>query len=49
MSLIIFFGFALFITLLGLTVVSITLYAWYKQAKEAKLEKNQKLALKNAN
>ena len=49
MSLIIFFGMALFITLLGLIVISVTFYAWYKQAKEAKLQKSQKLAVENAN
>ena len=49
MSLIIFFGMALFITLLGLVVMGVTFHAWYKQAKEAKLQKIQKLAVKNAN
>ena len=49
MSLIIFFGMALFITLFGLTVVAVTFYAWYKQAKEAKIQKNQKLALESSN
>jgi lipopolysaccharide export LptBFGC system permease protein LptF len=39
MSIIIFFGFALFIFLLGATVVSVTFYHWYKLAKEAKHQK----------
>lgn len=39
MSLIIFFGMALFIFLLGVTVVSVTFYHWYKEAKQIKLDK----------
>ena len=39
MGLIIFFGFALFIFLLGMTIISITFYHWYKLAKEAKEQK----------
>lgn len=39
MSLVIFFGFALFIFLLGVTVMSVTFYHWYKLAKEAKAQK----------
>jgi hypothetical protein len=41
MSIVIFFSMALFILLLGLTVVSATFYNWYKLAKEAKLRKIQ--------
>ena len=41
MSIIIFFGMALFIFLLGMTVISVTFYQWYKQAKEAKIQKIQ--------
>lgn len=36
MSLIIFFGMALFIFLVGMTVITVTFYQWYKQAKELK-------------
>jgi hypothetical protein len=32
---------ALFIFLLGVTVVSVTFYHWYKLAKEAKIQKIQ--------
>ena len=39
MSLIIFFGMALFIFLLGVGVLSVTFYHWYKQAKEARAAK----------
>lgn len=39
MSLIIFFGFAFFIFLGGITVMSVTFYHWYKLAKEAKAQK----------
>lgn len=39
MSIIIFFGFALFVFLLGVTVMSVTFYHWFKQAKEAKAQK----------
>lgn len=39
MSLIIFFGMALFIFLLGVTVMSVTFHHWYKLAKEAKKQK----------
>lgn len=39
MSLIIFFGFSLFIFLLGVTVMSVTFYHWYKLAKAAKDQK----------
>jgi len=41
MSIIIFFGMALFVFLGGVTVVSVTFYHWYKLAKEAKLQKIQ--------
>lgn len=33
MSLVIFFGFALFIFLCGVTVISVTFYHWYQQAR----------------
>ncbi len=46
MSLIIFFGLALFIFLLGVAVISVTVYHWIKQAKEAKA---LKLAAQNNN
>ena len=46
MSLIIFFGFALFIFLLGVTVISVTFYQWYKLGKQAK---EQKLEPSNSN
>lgn len=36
MSLVIFFGFALFIFLGGVLVISVTLYHWYKEARERK-------------
>lgn len=36
MSLVIFFGFASMVFLAGLTVVSVTLYHWYKLKKEKK-------------
>ncbi len=39
MSLVIFFGYSLFIFLLGVTVMSVTFYHWYKHAKEAKAQK----------
>lgn len=39
MSLIIFFGMALFIFILGAVVMSVTFYHWFKLAKEAKAEK----------
>ncbi len=39
MSLIIFFGMALCIFLLGMTVILVTFYHWYKQAKQEKLDK----------
>jgi len=41
MSIVIFFSMALFILLLGLTVVSVTFYHWYKLAKEAKVQEIQ--------
>ncbi|MFN3454418.1 MAG: hypothetical protein ACK41T_05605 [Pseudobdellovibrio sp.] len=34
MSLIIFFGFSLLVFLAGLTVISVTLYHWYKMKKQ---------------
>lgn len=39
MSLVIFFGFSFFIFLCGLTAIGVTFYHWYKQAKQAKLDK----------
>lgn len=39
MSLVIFFGYALFIFLLGVTVMSVTFYHWYKLAKAARVQK----------
>jgi hypothetical protein len=36
MSLVIFFGFALMIFLGGMTVISVTLYHWYKEYRERK-------------
>ena len=41
MSIILFFGMALFILALGMTVVGATFYHWYKLAKEAKVQKIQ--------
>lgn len=38
MSIVIFFGFALLVFLAGLTVLSLTFYHWYKQARERKLQ-----------
>jgi hypothetical protein len=45
MSLIIFFGLAFFIFVLGIVIMSVTFYHWYKLAKEAKAQK--KLAVRN--
>lgn len=45
MSLIIFFGMALFIFLLGVGVISVTVYHWIKHSKEAK---KQQLATENS-
>ncbi len=39
MSLIIFFGYSLFIFLLGVTVIAVTFHHWYKLAKTARAEK----------
>lgn len=39
MSLIIFFGFAGFIAVLGFTVIGVTVYHWIKQSREAKLNR----------
>lgn len=39
MSLIIFFGYSLFIFLLGVTVITVTFHHWYKLAKAARAEK----------
>lgn len=39
MSLIIFFGYSLFIFLLGVAVMGVTFHHWYKQAKAARAEK----------
>ena len=39
MAIILFFGYSLFIFLLGVSVVSATFYHWYKLAKEAKNQK----------
>ncbi len=39
MSLIIFFGYSLFIFLLGVTIISLTFHHWYKLAKAARTEK----------
>lgn len=36
MSLIIFFGMALFIFLVGVAVISVTLYRWYELKKQNK-------------
>jgi|GEM_PF-7095150 len=41
MSLIIFFGMALFIFLLGVTVMSVTFYHWFTLAQCEKKQKKQ--------
>ena len=41
MSLVIFFGFALMIFLGGLVVISVTLFHWYKEYRERKLNSSQ--------
>ncbi len=41
MSLIIFFGFSLFIFLSGVLVLSITFYYWFKQFKYAKKQNSE--------
>lgn len=38
MSLVIFFGMALLIFLAGVTVIGLTIYHWYKQYRERKLQ-----------
>lgn len=43
MSLIIFFGMALMIFLLGVTVLGVTFYHWYKQYKLNKKQKQDSL------
>lgn len=39
MGLVLFFGMALFIFLLGVTVMSVTFYHWYKIAQEKRRQK----------
>ena len=42
MSLVIFFGFAAFIFLLGMLVISVTVYQWYKEYKKSKTQITEK-------
>ncbi len=39
MSLVIFFGYSLFIFLLGVTVMGVTFHHWYKLGKAARAQK----------
>jgi hypothetical protein len=41
MSLVIFFGFATFIFLLGVLVIGVTVYQWVQESKRKKLSANQ--------
>ena len=39
MAILLFFGYSLFIFLLGVLVIGLTFHHWYKLAKEAKEQK----------